>query len=476
MPIGTLMRNTSRHPIPHRLASTSAPARIGAARIERPITGPKAPKTLVISSSSKTSLSIPNPWGIISAPNEPCSTRKAISTPGEGATRAGRGHHREASGADQEQTAAAEHVAQPGAGDQEHGERERVAGGQPLQGGGAAAERGPDRRAGDVDDRRVHEIHDVGGDHDREHEPAQRVAGGQLGGQRLRPFAGTIVLTSTPVAIVLLTEYAVRSYHGSRLSTLFAMSSSHGVIWDRPERAARGPAPSLSREEITAAAVAMADTQGIEAVSMRTLAVQLGVGAASLYRYVDRKDELIDLMVDAVMGDDLQFEIRGDWRSVLRSFARGLRAMTLRHPWVAVHGAGRRNLGPNTAWRYEQVLGAIDGLGLDIDEMLVMVETLDAFIRGHALDELSEQESARRSGLDQEQWMQVQTPYVESLINSGHYPLLTRVVLDARSPHDPDRLEHSFDLGLERVLDGLATMIPPADHPSAASTPLNPPS
>jgi AcrR family transcriptional regulator len=117
----------------------------------------------------------------------------------------------------------------------------------------------------------------------------------------------------------------------------------------------------------------MADRQGIEAVSMRTLAVQLGVGAASLYRYVDRKDELIDLMVDAVMGDDLQFELRGDWRQDLRSFARGLRAMTMRHPWVAVHGAGRRNLGPNTARRYEQVLGAIDGLGLEIDEMLVMV-------------------------------------------------------------------------------------------------------
>jgi AcrR family transcriptional regulator len=238
------------------------------------------------------------------------------------------------------------------------------------------------------------------------------------------------------------------------------MSSSRGVIWDRPERAARGPAPSLSREEITAAAVTLADTQGIEAVSMRALAVELGVGAASLYRYVDRKDELIDLMVDAVMGDDLQFEFQGDWREDLRSFARGLRAMTLRHPWVAVHGAGRRTLGPNTARRYEQVLGAIDGLGLKIDEMLVMVETLDAFIRGRALDQLSEQESARRSGLDQEEWMRLQFPYVQSLIDSGHYPILTRVVFDARSPHDPDRLEHSFDMGLERVLDGLATMLP----------------
>ena len=238
------------------------------------------------------------------------------------------------------------------------------------------------------------------------------------------------------------------------------MSSSRGGIWERPERAARGPAPSLSRDEITAAAVALADTQGIEAVSMRALAVELGVGAASLYRYVARKDELLDLMVDAVMGNDLKFEIRGEWRADLRSVARALRAMTLRHPWMAVYGTGRRNLGPNTARRYEQVLGAIDGIGLDIEEMLMMVETLDAFVRGRAIEDLSEQEAVRRSGLSQNEWLQAQTPYVQSLIDSGRYPLLARVVLDARAPHDPNHLESAFNLGLERVLDGLATMLP----------------
>lgn len=238
------------------------------------------------------------------------------------------------------------------------------------------------------------------------------------------------------------------------------MSLSRGVIWERPERAARGPAPTLSREEIATAAVTLADTQGIEAVSMRALAIELGVGAASLYRYVARKDELIDLMVDAVMGSDLQFKVRGDWREDLRSYAHGLRAMTLRHPWMAVQGTGRSSFGPNTAQRFEQVLSAVDGLGLEIDEMLVMIETLNAFMRGCVLQELSEQEAVRRSGLDQEQWMQTQAPYVESLIESGRYPLLTRVVLDAHAPHDPNSLKHGFDLGLERLLDGLATMLP----------------
>jgi AcrR family transcriptional regulator len=238
------------------------------------------------------------------------------------------------------------------------------------------------------------------------------------------------------------------------------METSRRVIWDRPERAARGPAPSLSREQITTAAVALADAHGIEAVSMRALAVELGVGAASLYRYVARKDEVIELMVDAVMGDDLHFAIRGDWRDDLRSFAHGVRGMVLRHPWMAVPSAGLRGFGPNTARCYEQVLGIVDGLGVEIDEMLMMVETLDAYVRGRVFEELSEQEAVRRSGLDQEQWMQTQIPYIERLIESGRYPLLTRVVFDAQAPHDPDRLAHGFDLGLERVLDGLATMLP----------------
>ena len=86
MPIGTLMRNTSRQPMPQRSASTRPPARIGAATAEKPIIGPKTPKTLGISSSAKTSFSMPKPCGIISAPNPPCRTRKAISTGAFGAT------------------------------------------------------------------------------------------------------------------------------------------------------------------------------------------------------------------------------------------------------------------------------------------------------------------------------------------------------------------------------------------------------
>lgn len=232
------------------------------------------------------------------------------------------------------------------------------------------------------------------------------------------------------------------------------------VIWERPARARRGPAPSLRREDIAAAAIRLADVAGLDAVSMRTLAVELGVGAASLYRYVSSKDELVDLMADAVMGSDMHVEAGGDWQAFLRSYAHGLRRMISLHPWMVVEGAGRTSLGPNTAATFERVLGGVDGLGLDIDDMLTMVETVDAFTRGRALEEIADRDAVRRSGLDNDAWMRQQEPYVRRLVESGRYPLLSRVIIDARAPHDPDRLEQAFRRGLEIVLQGLTVMLP----------------
>jgi AcrR family transcriptional regulator len=238
------------------------------------------------------------------------------------------------------------------------------------------------------------------------------------------------------------------------------MSANSQVIWDRPPRAGRGPAPSLTRENIAAAAIGLADSLGLDAVSMRTLAAELGIGAASLYRYVESKDELLDLMADAVMGADMHVQVRADWRAHLRSYAQGLRHLIRRHPWMVVEGAGRTSLGPNTAAVFERVLRGLDGLGLNIDDMLTIVETVDAFTRGRALEEVADQEAVRRSGLDNDAWMRQQEPYVRRLIESGRYPLLSRVIIDADAPHDPDHLDKAFRRGLELVLHGLTAMLP----------------
>jgi AcrR family transcriptional regulator len=238
------------------------------------------------------------------------------------------------------------------------------------------------------------------------------------------------------------------------------------VIWARPERSGRGPAPSLRRAEIADAAVKIADAGGIEAVSMRSLAAALGVGATSLYRYVESKEEVIDLMVDHTFGVDFHFEASGDPRADLARFARGMRAVLLAHPWMAVHGAGRPTLGPHTLAMVEGVLAAIDGVGQEIDEMLLAVGTIDAYVRGRVLDQLAEQEAIRRSGFTQEEWLERMEPWMAGILEGDSFPLVKRVVIDARTPHDPDRIENSFEGGLERVLDGLLASFKPATSDS----------
>ena len=232
----------------------------------------------------------------------------------------------------------------------------------------------------------------------------------------------------------------------------------HTVIWARPERAAKGPAPSRSRAQIAAAAVDLADAQGLEAVSMRRVANVLGVGAASLYRYVESKEELYEIMVDYAEGEDgPPPPLQGDWRADLSTLAHRMRDVIHHHPWMASLAAGRPTFGPNSLALAEHGLAAVDGLGLTIDEMLVAVEILRAFVRGYVIGELAEQQALQRAGLSMEQWMDALGPYMVSVIERGEHPRLARVLTDAHTPHAKDGNDLVFDAGLARILDGLVT-------------------
>src|SRR6266498_5417203 len=118
-------------------------------------------------------------------------------------------------------------------------------------------------------------------------------------------------------------------------------AAAGSVIWARVDRGARGPQPSLNRRRIARAAIEIADAEGIDAVSMRKVAARLESGTMSLYRYLDRKDDLIDMMVDEVLGEGMRWALSGDWRADLAEVARDIRRVTLRHPWLAGYAMGR---------------------------------------------------------------------------------------------------------------------------------------
>ncbi len=227
-------------------------------------------------------------------------------------------------------------------------------------------------------------------------------------------------------------------------------------IWLRPERGTRGPRPAHSRADLAAAAIRVADAEGLEAVSLRRVAAEMGTGTTTLYRYIATKDELFDLMIDAAFGEREPPTPAGDWRADLRAIAGEYRALVVRHPWLAAMPATRPALGPNSLAWLDAAYATVDGLGLAADEVLAQVGTVLTFVRGHVLDELAEQETARRSGTDMSTWLAVQAQYGDLIIGSGDYPHLSRIMVEAETPHADDRYERTFRRGLDHILAGLA--------------------
>jgi AcrR family transcriptional regulator len=226
------------------------------------------------------------------------------------------------------------------------------------------------------------------------------------------------------------------------------------VIWARLDRSTRRPQPALTHDQIVQAAIEIADSEGVQALSMRKVAARLGSGTMSLYRYVPSKDDLLDLMVDAVVGEEeLPGRPSGDWRSELAGLARRTRRVARRHPWMLGFVLARPNLGPNALRQIEYAMTAVDGLGLHVDGMLDMVSAVNAFVIGFVQAELAEEEAQRRTGLNEEQWRDRMAPYMRQLIATGRYPFLERIVVEAEDFPDVDT---TFERRLALVLDGLA--------------------
>ncbi|MFF4954335.1 TetR/AcrR family transcriptional regulator [Streptomyces chattanoogensis] len=231
------------------------------------------------------------------------------------------------------------------------------------------------------------------------------------------------------------------------------------LIWERPEPPRR-PAPSpLSRDRIVHAAVELADADGLEAVSLRKVAAALDAGPMRLYRYLSTKEELLDLMVDAVYAEiPAPGPAAGDWRDALRSFARDTRRAALRHEWFADLLGGRPHLGPHALAHLEAALATVHGApGFDdIDAVLPAVYSVQAYLIGAIRQEIAELRAERTTGMNESQWQAATGPYLERMLATGRYPTLAKAVRDATHP-DPDT---AFDAGLDHVLNGIAARSP----------------
>jgi AcrR family transcriptional regulator len=228
------------------------------------------------------------------------------------------------------------------------------------------------------------------------------------------------------------------------------------LIWTRLEKPARGQQPSLSREHIIRAAMELADAEGIEALSMRRIAAQIGVGTMSLYWHIARKQDLFDLLFDAALGEMQLAEYpSGNWRADLWHLAFEMHTVLLRHSWLGALFDSQPPYGPNGLRIVEHCLAAIDGLGLEGATMVMVLETLTRYVIGVASSKMADETARRRSGVSEEAWQAVLSPYLQQAIATGHYPTFARVLAASRPPDT----ETSFEFGLNCFLNGIARCI-----------------
>jgi AcrR family transcriptional regulator len=242
--------------------------------------------------------------------------------------------------------------------------------------------------------------------------------------------------------------------------------------WQPPSR---GRERGLSREEIVRAAIAVADAEGPDAISMRRIARELRAGAMSLYWHVGSKDELIDAMLDAL---EAEIEIpapSGDWRADLRAFAYSQRAGWLRHPWIMDFIGDRPPSGPNDVRKFEAMLTLVGQLGLDARLTINLLMTLAMYIMGAVVRETQEVRAEQAEKLAEAELSPPEREAEQARIHawfnsSGRFPNVVRLLESGLDPDDPKTRDERFEYGLEVVLDGIASRLPGSSsgRPSAS--------
>ncbi|MCC3764161.1 TetR/AcrR family transcriptional regulator [Glycomyces sp. TRM65418] len=220
-------------------------------------------------------------------------------------------------------------------------------------------------------------------------------------------------------------------------------SGEYELLWGDQARPGRGRPAGLSRERIVAEAVAIADTEGLQHVSMKHLAERLGSGVMSLYRHVPGKDELKLLMYDSLMAGPPPLPEADHWRDLLRAWGLGVRDLFTSHPWALTVATDQRAMGPCEATWVDDVLGRLEQLDMPAPLALAAVLTVDCFVLGAVRPELGMADAPAGKA---EFFRFLADPAMRE-----RFPHLARLTEPAADPP----LDHYFEFGLDRVLDGL---------------------
>ncbi|PRZ32745.1 TetR family transcriptional regulator [Antricoccus suffuscus] len=226
-------------------------------------------------------------------------------------------------------------------------------------------------------------------------------------------------------------------------------------MWGLDEGGRRGPKPGLTAHSIATTAIKIADTEGLGAVSMGRVAKELGFTAMSLYRYVDSKQDLAEMMVDASYGDPPQIRTTQDWRKQIAEWARADVAQLRQHPWVLEVQFREPPVGPNsTAWM-EAGLRALSGAGLDMQPKLSALLMLEGYVRNNvamAQQFMPGGDSGAELGDNYANRLRL-------LATPERFPEVARAAATEVFADEGDFPVDEFEFGLELILDGIATLV-----------------
>lgn len=234
------------------------------------------------------------------------------------------------------------------------------------------------------------------------------------------------------------------------------------LLWNPPTPPARGPRQRLTLAEVIDAAIDLADTEGVDGLSMRALGARLGVGTMSLYTYVPGRDELFELMIDRA------WAMRGTpdrgltWRAQVMFHAEQAWAMYQRHPWLITANLWRTPLGPNVLDAQEDLYRAVDLTGLPAHDVARITGMVESHVFGLARARITENTLAAQTGVSTDDYWASRSSFWETYYSADRFPTMTRL-WEAGAFDQPE--DDPFGFQLRVLLDGVELLVSRSARP-----------
>ncbi len=225
------------------------------------------------------------------------------------------------------------------------------------------------------------------------------------------------------------------------------------LLWE-PNLSApvRGPKPRTSLAEIVAAGISIADAEGLESLSMRKVAQQLGIGAMSVYTYVPGRSELIELMIDQVYSEHRRPDASKPWRDRVEHWSREAWRIYALHPWLLDYNVARLPIGPHVLDVEEALYAALLAAGFTGAQNVAVSNLIQWQLLGAARATISDADEARHTGISTEAYWESRASFWVTYFDPARFPAMA-AVHEAGGFDDPAGWD--FDLLLNRLLDGI---------------------